>query len=149
MEKIAKYIIIAIIGTSFFSVLLLYNFGLVPGFEQSSLINSDNDESDGATGRSEALSEVHNITLTVEYVSKPPKTWEKFSLSSHKTSVLDALEAKCQVVTKDYGYGKMVVGIDGVNGDWVYFVNGDYAGIGAAAYYLEDGDEIYWEHINS
>ncbi len=149
MEKIAKYILIAIIGSSCFTVLLLYNFGVVPGFDQNLFNNSDNGESDGATGRSEALSEVHNITLTVKYVSEPTETWENFSLSSHKTSVLDALDAKCQVETKDYGNGKMVVGIDGVNGDWVYFVNGDYAGIGAAAYYLEDGDEIYWEHINS
>jgi hypothetical protein len=62
--------------------------------------------------------------------------------------VLDALKEKCDVKTKEYSYGTLVIGIDGVEGDWIYYVNGKYAGVGAAAYYLDNGDEIYWKHVN-
>ena len=146
VQKISKYIIIAIIGTSCFTALLLYSYGLIPGLNPNTL--NENDESDGATGRSEALSEVHNITLEVEYVTKSTKTWENFSLYNSKTSVLDALKEKCDVKTVEYSYGVLVVGIDGVDGDWIYYVNGKYAGIGAQSYYLDDGDEIHWKHVN-
>ncbi len=148
MEKITKFVFIGIIGLSCFSALFLYSFGLIPGLETNALISENDDSSDGAVGRSEALSEVHNITLKVEYDPESTGTWENISLYNYKTSVLDALEEKTDVQTKEYGNGILVIGIDGVGGDWVYYVNGEYAGIGAADYYLENEDEIYWKHVN-
>ena len=148
MERVAKYVLIGIIGLSCFSALFLYSFGLIPGLGPNELISENSDSSDGAVGRSEALSEVHNITLKVEYVTKSTETWENISLYNSKTSVLDALKEKTVVETKEFGSGILVVGIDGVVGDWVYYVNGEYAGIGAAEYYLENEDEIHWKHVN-
>jgi hypothetical protein len=84
----------------------------------------------------------------VEYVSIPKKNWENISLYNYDTSVLDALKEKCDVKTKEYSYGILVIGIDGVDGDWIYYVNGKYAGVGAQAYYLSNGDDIYWKHVN-
>jgi hypothetical protein len=149
VEKLTKYIIIAVIGASCFSLLILYSYGVIPGFETNLFNNnsSTNDE-DGITGRSTALSEVHNITLTVEYFPDTKKTWDNISLYNYDTSVLDALKEKCDVKTKEYSYGTLVIGIDSVEGDWIYYVNGKYAGVGAAAYYLDNGDEIYWKHVN-
>jgi hypothetical protein len=148
VERVVKYLLIGIIGFSCFTVLILYNFGMIPGLDPTTLSTNNGDDGEGASGRSEALSEVHNISLTVEYVTKPTKEWENFSLYNYKTSVLDALEEKCDVDTKDYSYGTMVIRIDGVQGDWIYYVNGEYAGVGAAAFYLNDGDEIHWKHVN-
>ncbi len=147
MEKITKFVFIGIIGLSCFSGLFLYSFGLIPGLEPNALISENSDSTDGAVGRSEALSEVHNITLKVEYAEKT-ETWENISLYNYKTSVLDALKEKTDVQTREYGNGILVIGIDGEGGDWIYYVNGEYAGIGAAEYYLENEDEIHWKHVN-
>lgn len=65
-------------------------------------------------------------------------------------SVLSALQTVAEVETA-YG-GGFVQGIDGVAGDlgrredWLYFVNGVEAGVGAADRQVRDGDRIWWDY---
>ncbi|MFX1493753.1 MAG: DUF4430 domain-containing protein [Promethearchaeota archaeon] len=140
MKKKLKFVIIALIGISGFTVLILYSSGFLP------FLNPN--QSGYNTGRDTALPEVFNISLTVEYVTQPIQTWENISLYDYDTTVLDALQEKCTVELSYFSNGPLVIGIDGVNGDWIYFVNGMFAGVGAADFYLNHGDKIYWKHVN-
>ncbi len=138
MKKHLKIILIAAVGISSFTGLMVFSFFYLPLLNQGGLI----------TGRSSRLPEVYNISLTIEYVTQPIESWENFSLFGYNTAVLDALEEKCTVQLSLFGSGALVIGINGVNGDWVYYVNGLFAGVGAADYYLNHGDSIYWKHVN-
>ncbi len=149
MQKNSKYFLIALLGSTCFTVLLIFNLVIVPGLDPlSSSSSSDSDGIDeNARGRGEPLDEVHNIDLSVDFLSQSTKSWENYSLYNGKTSVLDALEEKCTVGTEQHGIGILVVEIDGVNGNWIYKVNGVQPGVGAAVYYLSDGDEIEWVQV--
>ncbi|MFX0025275.1 MAG: DUF4430 domain-containing protein [Candidatus Hermodarchaeota archaeon] len=140
MKKNLKFAIITLIGISSFTVLILYSFGFFPILNQN--------RSGYNTGRDTALPEVFNISLTVEYVTQPTQTWENISLYNYDTTVLDALQEKCSVELSYFSNGALVIGINGVNGDWIYYVNDMFAGVGAADYYLNHGDKIYWKHVN-
>ena len=152
MEKTSKYIILAVIGSSCFIALFVFNSLVVPGLESVSASSSDSDDGYGidedAKGRDEPLEEVHEIDLVVDFLHKSTESWENFSLYNEETSVLDALEEKCTVVVEQYSYGELVVEIDGERGGWVYEVNGVRPGISAADYYLSDGDEIEWIQLS-
>ncbi|MFX0032147.1 MAG: DUF4430 domain-containing protein [Promethearchaeota archaeon] len=141
MKKYLKYLIIAVIGISSFTVVILYSFGVFP-FTNLNQVGPN-------TGRDTPLAEVFNISLTVEYVTEPTQTWDNISLYNYQTSVLDALQEKCTVEVSLFSNGALVIGIDGVYGDWIYFVNGMFAGVGAADYYLNHGDSILWKHVNT
>lgn len=141
MKKSLKFLIIAVIGISSFTILILFSFGVFP----FSNLNQEGPN----TGRGTPLQEVFNVSLTVEYVTQPTKTWDNISLFNYKTSVLDALQAKCNVGISSFSNGILVISIDGVYGDWIYFVNGVFAGVGAADFYLNHGDSIYWKHVNA
>ena len=134
MEKKPKYILIGIVGALSISLLVLTSLGI---------FNNSNDTNSGITGRTDALKEVHNITLEVEYVTQPTDIWENFSLFNFKTTVFDALDAKCVVQTSTFGLGILVIGINGVTGDWIYYVNGKFAGVAANAFNLNNGDHIF------
>ena len=152
MEKTSKYIVLALIGSSCFIALFLYNSIIVPGLDPISASTSDSDDGlsidENAKGRDEPLEEVHKIDLDVDFLHLSTKSWENFSLYNEETSVLDALEEKCTVEVEQYSYGILVVEIDGERGGWVYEVNGDRPGISASYYYLSDGDEIEWIQVS-
>jgi len=152
MEKTSKYIVLALIGSSCFIALFLYNTMVVPALDPLSASSSDSDGGVGidenAKGRDEPLEEVHNIDLDVDFLHLSTKSWTNYSLYNEETSVLDALDEKCTVEVEQYSYGILVVEIDGERGGWVYEVNGDRPGISAADYYLSDGDEIEWIQVN-
>ena len=138
MKKNHKILLIAILAISSFTGLIVSSYFIFPLFNQ-----------DGNNmGRPNLLSEVYNISLTVEYVSQTTEYWENFSLHGYNTAVLDALEAKCAVELSFFFNGALVVAINDVYGDWVYYVNGLFAGVGAADYYLNHGDNIYWKRVN-
>jgi hypothetical protein len=138
MKKNLKIIFVATIAICSFTGLILFSFFIFP------LLNQDGSN----TGRPNLLSEAHNISLTVEYVNYPTEYWENFSLYEYNTAVLDALEEKCEVELSFFSNGALVVSINGVFGDWVYYVNGLFAGVGAADYYLNHGDNIHWKRVN-
>ena len=42
--------------------------------------------------------------------------------------------------TVDFGWGIIVRAIDGISGNWFYFINENAPGVGSDAYSLKDGD---------
>ena len=128
MEQKKKYILIAIIGVSLFSLLILFNF---------SLYKPPNN-----------LESVEDITLIVDYNNGTIKMHENFTLSEGKTTAFDALNEWCEVQYTVSGNGIFVQAIDGIGGNWLYFINGIYQGVGSAAYSLKDGDFVEWQQTS-
>ena len=126
MEKKLKFSIIAIIGISSFTVLLIANFSLYPNPNTSS------------------KEIVNNINLIVDYNNGTIKIHENFTLDNWKTTVFDALDKWCDVIIIDYVWGIFVSEIDGVSGNWIYMVNNSTPYVAAHNYQLNDGDEVKW-----
>ena len=66
-----------------------------------------------------------------------------------------ASENNIELNYKDYG-GDMGVFIESINGKqndfdsgyyWQYWVNGQYAKVGASSYELQDGDVVEWKYV--
>lgn len=138
MKKKHKILFIGLIGISTFTGLIIFSLVFIPISNQEGV----------NTGRPNPLPEVNNITLIVEYVSQPTDSWENLSLYDYNTSVLDALQEKCSVGLSHTSLGALVISINGVGPDWVYYVNGQFAGVGAADYYLSNGDNVHWKRVN-
>ncbi|MHA1293536.1 MAG: DUF4430 domain-containing protein [Promethearchaeota archaeon] len=137
MEKIPKFVFIGIIGVSCFTLMFMYYFGFFPYLE--SPYNTDNEN------ESKSESDVYNITLIVDYNNGTIKIRKNFSLEKEHTTVFDALEKWCVLKYTEYPNGDFfITSIDGVEGDWQYWVNDDYAGVAANKYFLKDFDEIKW-----
>ena len=123
MEQKKKYMLIALIGATLFSLLILINFNL---------------------NNTDKLEMVENITLTVDYNNGTIKTQENFTLSGGKTTAFDALNQWCEIQYAVYGNRYFVIAIDGIGGDWLYFINGNLAGEGSNVYALNNGDLVEW-----
>ncbi len=132
--KMLKYLFTGIFGAICFSSLLVFNYWLNSGAAST-------DEKSNET----ALEVVEDITLIVDFGDGNIKSWKGFTLSGGKTTVLDALDKYCDIKYDDYGWGILVTEIDGVDGKWIYEVNGEKPGHGADRHYLRDGDTIRWE----
>ena len=135
--KMLKYLLTGIFGAICFSSLLIYNYWLSTGTVS---IDEKSDET--------PLEVVEDITLIVDFGDGNVKSWKDFTLTEGKTSVLDALDKYCDIKYEDYGWGILVTEIDGVEGDWIYEVNGEQPGHGADRHYLRDGDEIEWIQVS-
>ena len=122
MKQKKKYILIAIIGVTLFSLLILVNFSLKP----------------------DKLETVENITLIVDYNNSTIKTRANFTLSEGKTTAFDALNQWCEIQYAVYGIRYFVIAIDGIGGNWLYFINGNLAGEGSNVYALNNGDVVEW-----
>jgi hypothetical protein len=63
---------------------------------------------------------------------------------------IDVLKASHTVVTEDSSFGPFVKGIDGLVADsahyWAFYVNGQYATIGAHQYDSKSSDLIEWKY---
>lgn len=137
MEHLGKYIAIGIVGISCISVLVLVSTGVI-----------DLSGNNGADSRG-----VNNITLILDYKNGTIKTFSSFSLEAGKTSALDALEKFCNVEYKEYTGGDVFVQkIDGLKNDpghnWLYWVNNEFASIGASKYELQDNDVMKWVYVD-
>ncbi len=124
MEQKKKYLLIAIIGTTLFSLLILVNFSLYKTPDK--------------------LDTVENITLIVDYNNSTIKTRANFTLTEGKTTAFDALNQWCEIQYDDFGWGIIVRVIDGLGGNWLYFINGIAPGVGSDMYSLKDGDLVKW-----
>ena len=125
MKKKFKFLIIGIIGIISFSTLITINFNL----KQTP----------------DTLELVTDLNLHVDYNNGSIKIRQNFSLSEGKTTVFDALAHWCEVLYDDYGWGIIVREIDGVGGNWLYFVNDISPSVGSDMYPLENGDSIRWK----
>jgi len=127
MEQKKKYILIAIIGVTLFSLLIIINFNLYKTPDK--------------------LEVVENIALHVDYNNGTIKTRTNFTLSEGKTTAFDALNQWCEIQYAVNGNRYFVISIDGIGENWLYFVNGIAPGESSNLYALNNGDLVEWRHI--
>lgn len=65
-------------------------------------------------------------------------------------TALELLKASHNVETKQFSFGEMVTGIDGVSPDpnkafWSFYVNGKMSDVGASTYVTKSSDVIEWK----
>lgn len=67
-------------------------------------------------------------------------------------SVLDLLLRVDNIVYASYPFGKYVTSIRGIsqteNAWWLYYVNGQLAGVSCDRFMLVDGDNVTWKYTN-
>ena len=127
MKKKIKLVLIALIGISAFTSLIIFNY---------------------LYKKPEPLESVENISLAVNFNNGTIKTRTNFTLDNGKTTAFDALEKWCIIRYVDYGiWGKFVTEIDGISGNWIYTVNSFSPGTGASVYTLIDGDLVEWQLV--
>lgn len=96
--------------------------------------------------------------LKVDFGAGGVLSFENISLPEETTvfALLEkvAAENNLELGFKDYGeLGVMVESIGSMTNDaaadlwWQYWVNGDYAEIGASNHQLQDGDSVEWKYI--
>ncbi|MHA1641208.1 MAG: DUF4430 domain-containing protein [Promethearchaeota archaeon] len=127
MKKIIKYGIIFAVVAFIFTSLIIFNFSLYD--------------------KPKTLEKVENISLFVDYNNGTIKSRENFTLEGGKTTAFDALIKWCKVTYEDYGWGIFVTSIDGVEGDWIYFVNNQSPSVGASVYPLKNNDVVKWQKL--
>ena len=149
MEKIHKYLLLVIIGTTCFTGLILFNFYVVPEWQSSINQSSNDDDDDAYMGLDDPLSSVHNITLIVDYDGGLDKlTKRDFNLTDGKTTAFDAVDKWCELIhNEDKTY---VTHIDSVGEGWVYWVNEKpLSNKPAIEFYLDHEDTVYWEYVGT
>lgn len=100
------------------------------------------------------------VSLSLDFGQGNIKTFEGIRLEEEKT-VLDLLEKVTEENDLEFSFkqypdlGVFVESIDNVVNDfernlwWQYWVNGEYAIIGASNYQLKNGDSVEWKYIES
>ena len=88
------------------------------------------------------------ITQSIDYSGINPAVSEDVEVQIGETALL-ILQKTHAVSVKEYSFGVLVEGIDGVLGGadgkyWLYYVNSLAATVGAGEYLLVPGDEISW-----
>ena len=141
MRKNIKYLIISIIAISSFTVLLLFNFVIIPKLQSNIIQNINN--------KREKQFEVKNITLFIDYSGvKENEIFENINLTNYKTTAYHVLLNCCDIVATDYGWGIFVEEINGVGVGWIYSVNEDPPpNIPSNYFYLMDNDTVKWTHV--
>ena len=99
--------------------------------------------------------------LTIAAGDSEPLIFDNITLAN-KATAFDLLkkvteENNIELGYKDYGgeLGVLVESIDGVKNDtgantyWQYWVNGEFAQVGASSYVLADGDKVEWRYATS
>ena len=126
-KRFNKFILVAILATASFTSFFVFTSSI-----KTAEVN-------------EPLQEVQDISLIVDYGNGTVKTLENFELTDYNTSAFDALIKWCEIEYKDYGeYGILVEGIDGIQGNWRYFINEDFPGVSSSKYNLKNGDIVKW-----
>jgi hypothetical protein len=128
-----KHILMGIIGTGLFTSLIFFSYGIFPFLHPEVELPQEN---------------VENIVLIVNYGDGNIDRWDNINLTEGNTTILDALNLKCDIVYKIYGDQDFF--ITGINGylfgekNWFYGVNGEAKLIAFNKYNLEDDDVINW-----
>ena len=140
MEKRNKYILLAFLGVSCFSLLFFYNSLLLQN-PQSPIIQNEEE-------RAVKQYSVDNITLIIDYSGvKTNEKFENVSLTNYQTTVYHLLLNCCEITIKNYGLLIYVTEINSV-GSWIYTVNNEPPSNMASNYfYLLDNDTVKWKHV--
>ncbi|MFW9952752.1 MAG: hypothetical protein ACFFKA_21740 [Candidatus Thorarchaeota archaeon] len=127
MKKQTKYILLALVGISSFTILFIINFSIYK--------------------TPQTLATVENISLIVDYNNGTLKERYNFTLEGGKTTAFDALDKWCDIEYDVSSLGIKVNVIDSVGGSWIYMINGFSPGVGAAVCPLKDGDLVKWQRL--
>ena len=135
MEKRNKYILLAFLGVSCFSLLFFYNSLLLQN-PQSPIIQNEEE-------RAVKQYSVDNITLIIDYSGvKTNEKFENISLTNYQTTAYHLLLNCCEISIENYGLQIYVKEINSVT-NWIYTVNNEPLSNIAANYYnLLDNDTV-------
>ncbi len=141
MEKRNKYILLAFLGFSCFSLLFFFNSLLLHN-PPSPIIQNEEE-------RSVKQSSVDNITLFIDYSGvKTNEKFENVSLTNYQTTVYHLLLNCCEISSQNYGAYIYINGINGVGTGWIYTVNDGIPPMLAVNYYnLLDNDTVKWKYV--
>ena len=127
MKKQIKFLLIALVGVTLLTTLLIFNLSMYE--------------------KPETLESVNDISLSIDYNNGTVRIELNFTLDSGKTTAFDALDKWCEIDYDDFGWGIIVREIDNVRGFWIYKINGFGPSVGASVYTLKDGDLIEWQRV--
>lgn len=103
-----------------------------------------------APDNSLAGSEENSVLLsqTIDFSGIKPQVTDNVMVQIGETA-LAILQRTHAVSVKEYSFGTLVEGIDGVMGGtdgkyWIFYLNGSMAPVGAGEYTIAPGDEISW-----
>jgi len=141
MEKRNKYILLAFVGISCFSLLFFSNSILLHN-PQSPFIQIDEE-------RAVKQYSVDNITLFIDYSGvKTNEKFENVSLTNNQTTVYHLLLNCCEITIQNYGVYIYVDGINGVGTGWIYTVNNGVPPSMPSNYFnLLNNDTVTWKHV--
>ncbi len=111
-------------------------------------------------GENEEIQQGISVSLKIDSGEGSVKTFNGIELKEEKTAFAllkkAAQENNLELSFKEYpGTGIFIESIDNIGGDatnnkwWQYWVNGEYATIGAGDFQLKNGDSVEWKYINS
>ena len=142
MKKNVKYLIIGIIAISSFTVLIVFNYYIIPNF-QSNLSQIENND------RVKKF-EVNNITVSVDYSGvKEKEIFQNINLTNYETSAFHALANCCVIRYVDFSWGLKVEEINGVGGGWIFWINNDpLPNIPSNFFNLLDNDTVNWKFVS-
>jgi len=140
MEKRNKYILLAFLGVSCFSLLFFYNSLLLQN-PQSPIIQDEEE-------RAVKQYSVDNITLIIDYSGvKTNEKFENISLTNYQTTAYHLLLNCCEITIENYGLQIYVKEINSVT-NWIYTVNnGIPSNMASNYFYLLDNDTVKWKHV--
>ncbi len=140
MEKRNKYILLAFLGVSCFSLLFIFN-SLLLNNPQTPIIQNEEE-------RAVKQYSVDNITLIIDYSGvQTNEKFENVSLTNYQTTVYHLLLNCCEITIQNYGLLIYVTEINSVT-NWIYTVNNEPLSNIAANYYnLLDNDTVKWKHV--
>ncbi|MHA1460822.1 MAG: hypothetical protein ACTSO8_05010 [Promethearchaeota archaeon] len=141
MEKRNKYILLAFLGISCFTLLFFFNSILLHN-PQSPFVQNEEE-------RAVRQYSVDNITLIIDYSGV--KTNEEFvniSLTNDKTTVYHLLLNCCVITIQDFGWGIYIQEINSVGPGWIYTVNNGAPPSMPSDYFnLLNNDTVKWKHV--
>ena len=141
MEKRNKYILLAFLGVSCFSLLFFFNSLFL--HNPPSPIGQNEGE------RAVRQQSVDNVTLFIDYSGvKTNEKFENISLINYKTTVYYLLLNCCEITIQNFGGYIYINGINGVGTGWIYTINdGVPPNLPADYYNLLDNDVVKWKHV--
>jgi len=141
MEKRKKYILLAFLGISCFSLLFFFNSILLHN-PQSPFVQNEGE-------REVKQYSVDNITLIIDYSGvKTNEEFENISLTNYKTTVYHLLLNCCEITIQDFGWGIYIQEINGVGPGWIYTVNNGVPPTMPSDYFnLLNNDIVKWKHV--
>jgi len=140
MEKRNKYILLAFLGVSCFSLLFFFNSLLL--HNPPSPINQNEGE------RDVKQYSVDNITLFIDYSGvKTNEKFENISLTNYQTTVYHLLLNCCEIIIQNFGSDIYIKEINSV-ASWIYTVNNGIPPRMASNHFnLLDNDTVKWKHV--